>query len=169
MLRMNLLIGKTTTNKHSDIFLRIIHTIYKIKLKLRYFSYIYISYQMYITWSCVAFYHLLNTFPQANDSRINTFWKWFRIRSLYKVYTASFWTEPFSMFQIFMKNPCKTKRFAKVVLTNKENPEYTYKYFKALWAVLGHSRPKFFSGISLPPPNYFLSYCDPVHIVYIFI
>ena len=63
---------------------------------------------------------------------------------------ASFWTELFSMFQIFMKNPCKTKRFAKVVLTKKENPEYTYKYFEALSAVLGHSRPKVFSGISPP-------------------
>ena len=40
-------------------FLRIIHSICRIKLKLRYFSCIYISYQMYITWSCVAFYHLL--------------------------------------------------------------------------------------------------------------
>ena len=114
MLRMNLLIGKTTTNKHSDIFLRIIHTIYKIKLKLRYFSYIYISYQMYITWSCVAFYHLLNTFPQANDSRINTFWKWFRIRSLYKVYTASFWTEPSQCFRFSWKTLVKQKGLQKL-------------------------------------------------------
>ena len=38
---------KIAANKQSDIFLRIIHNIYKIKLKLWYFLYIYISYQMY--------------------------------------------------------------------------------------------------------------------------
>ena len=39
MLWMNLLIEKTAANKHSDIFLRILHNICKIKLILRYFSY----------------------------------------------------------------------------------------------------------------------------------
>ena len=64
---MNLLIKNTATNKHSNIFLRIIHNICKITLTLRYFIAIYISYQMYKTWSCVTFYH---SFPQANDNRI---------------------------------------------------------------------------------------------------
>ena len=40
MLRMNLLLGKTIANKNSDIFLRIIHNICKIKLTPSYFSYI---------------------------------------------------------------------------------------------------------------------------------
>ena len=54
---MNLLIKKIAANKHSGIVLRIICNICKIKLKLSYFSYIYISYHMYITWNCVTFYH----------------------------------------------------------------------------------------------------------------
>ena len=37
---MNLLIEKTATNKYSDIFLRIVHNICKIRLTLQYFSYI---------------------------------------------------------------------------------------------------------------------------------
>ena len=60
-------IEKTAANKHSDIFLRIIHNICKIKLKLIYFSYI------------LPFYHSLNRFSQANDNRIYTSWKWFHI------------------------------------------------------------------------------------------
>ena len=44
VLRMNFLIEETAENKHSGIFLRIIHNISKIKLIFsRYFSYIYIS------------------------------------------------------------------------------------------------------------------------------
>ena len=66
---MNLLLGKTIANKNSDIFLRIIHNICKIKLTPSYFSYIkifaYISYQMHELWSFAMFYHLLNRFPQA--------------------------------------------------------------------------------------------------------
>ena len=42
------------------------------KQTLRHYIYISISYQMYIKWSCVAFYHSLNIFPQANDSSIST-------------------------------------------------------------------------------------------------
>ena len=46
---------KRAANNHSDIFLRIIYNIFKIKLKLRYFWYInIISYQMYIPWSCAT-------------------------------------------------------------------------------------------------------------------
>ena len=55
MLSIILLIEKTAANKHFDIFLKIVRSICRITLKLRYFSYIYISYQVYITWSCVAF------------------------------------------------------------------------------------------------------------------
>ena len=55
MLRMNLLIGKAAANKHSDIFLRTIHNIWKIKLTLSYFSYVYTPYQMYKMWSnCIS-------------------------------------------------------------------------------------------------------------------
>ena len=72
MLRMNLLIEKTVANNQSDIFLRITHNVCKIKLALRYFSYIYISYQLYKTWSCVTFYHSLNRFPHVNDNCIST-------------------------------------------------------------------------------------------------
>ena len=42
---MNVLIEKTAANKHSNIFLRIIHDICKIKIKI---SDIYISYQMHM-------------------------------------------------------------------------------------------------------------------------
>ena len=69
---VNLLKEKTTANKHSDIFLRIIHNICEIKLKLRHFSYIYIAYQIYMTWSCVTFCQSFSKFPQANDNRIST-------------------------------------------------------------------------------------------------
>ena len=70
MFRMNLLIGQTVANKNSDIFLRVIHNISKIKLTPSYFSYIYyIPYQM---WSYATFYHLLNRFPQPNDNCIST-------------------------------------------------------------------------------------------------
>ena len=55
MLRMNLLIEKTVANKQSDVFLRITLNICRIMLTLRYISYIYISYQMCKTWSCVPF------------------------------------------------------------------------------------------------------------------
>ena len=43
---------KDSRKKHSGIFLRIIHNICKITLKLSYFSYIYISYHMYKAWNC---------------------------------------------------------------------------------------------------------------------
>ena len=72
MLGINLLIEKKAANKHSDIYLGIIHWNCKIKLILRYFSYIYISYQMYKTWICVTFYYSLNRFPPANENRIST-------------------------------------------------------------------------------------------------
>ena len=42
--------NRCNANKHSDIILRIIHNIRKIKLTLRYYSYIYIPYQVYKTW-----------------------------------------------------------------------------------------------------------------------
>ena len=35
---MNLFIEKTAAKKHSNILLRIVHNIYKVKLKLRYFN-----------------------------------------------------------------------------------------------------------------------------------
>ena len=52
MLLMNLLIEKTAATKLT--YFRIIHNICKINLTLRYFSFIYISYKMYITLSCVT-------------------------------------------------------------------------------------------------------------------
>ena len=61
MSRMDLLIEKTVANKQSDLFLRIPHNICKITLILRCISYIYISYQMCKTWSCVTFNHSLMT------------------------------------------------------------------------------------------------------------
>ena len=41
-----------------DIFLRILHNICQIKLTLRYFSYIYISFQMDKSWSCVSIHKI---------------------------------------------------------------------------------------------------------------
>ena len=64
---------KTAPNKQSDIFLRITHNICKIMSARRYFSYIYIYYQIYETWSCVTFYHSLNRFPKANDNCVSTY------------------------------------------------------------------------------------------------
>ena len=72
MLRINLLIEKTVAIKHSDIFLRIMYNICKIKLTRKYFSYIYISYQMYKTGSCVTFHHPLNRIPLGDDNCIST-------------------------------------------------------------------------------------------------
>ena len=64
---------KTAPNKQSDIFLKITHNICKIMSALRYFSYIYIYYQIYETWSCVTYYHSLNRFPKANDNCVSTY------------------------------------------------------------------------------------------------
>ena len=48
-------VGTSNDREHSDISLRIIHNICNIKLTLKYFSYIHISYQMYKTWSnCIS-------------------------------------------------------------------------------------------------------------------
>ena len=118
---MNLLIKKIAAKEQPDIFCRIIHNICKITVTVRYFSSIYISYQMYKTWSCVTFYH---SFPQANDNRItgiSTSWKWLNIEVLCKVYMVSFRTELFWIFWIFVKKVLlKTKKFMKIVLTNKK-------------------------------------------------
>ena len=56
--------------KQSDIFVRITHNVCKITITLRYFPYIYISYQMCKMCSCVTWHHLLNRFPQANKISI---------------------------------------------------------------------------------------------------
>ena len=118
---MNLLIKKIAAKEQPDIFRRIIHNICKITVTVRYFSSIYISYQMYKTWSCVTFHH---SFPQANDNRItgiSTSWKRLNIEVLCKVYMVSFWTELFWIFWIFVKKVLlKTKKFMKIVLTNKK-------------------------------------------------
>ena len=111
VVKITLLIEKTAANKHSGIFLRIIHNICKVKLTLWCFSYIYISYQMYKTRSLS-----LNRLSQGNDNRISTSWKSFNI-DLYKVCMVSFRTEPFLIFWIFMnKTLVKRKRFVKIVL-----------------------------------------------------
>ena len=63
---INLLIKKRAANKHSDIFLRIIHNICKIKLTLDTFctSLIFIfPIQCIKCISCVPFYPSLNKFP----------------------------------------------------------------------------------------------------------
>ena len=143
----NLLIEKTTANRHSDIFLRILHDICKIKLTFRYLSYIYISYQMYKSWSCVTFYHSWwNRFPQANDNRISTSSKWFNM----EVYTRSSWFYFELIFlnfpDFYEKSPCKKEKVGKNCFDEQEK-SLTYlkmlrkkhKNFKATLAVLGHS------------------------------
>ena len=72
MLQMDLLIGKTVANKTSEIFLRIILNICKIKLTPSSFSYIYICLYFLSMWSSATFYHLLNRFPQPNDNCTST-------------------------------------------------------------------------------------------------
>ena len=134
---MNLLIEKTAANKHLDIFLRIVHNISKIKLTPSYFSYIYISYQICITWRCATFYRLLKRFRHANDNRISPSWKWFNIQ----VYARSTWfyvelsLSWFSGF--FWKKPpfflFDLQWFTKTVLTNKKNPEHISRYRHANW------------------------------------
>ena len=102
MLQINLLTEKSAANKYSDIFLRIDHNICKIKVTLSYFSYINISYQMYKTWSCWTFHHSLNRFPQGNDDRVSTSWKWFNM----EVYTRFTWfhfTLDLSYFSGFLR------------------------------------------------------------------
>ena len=75
---------------------------------------------------------------------------------------VSFWTDPFLIFWIFMKKSLvKRKKFAKIVSNNKKNPEHTVfenvleknTIFKAIWAVLGHSKPKI--GIKDYDPSIF--------------
>ena len=75
---------------------------------------------------------------------------------------VSFWTDPFLIFWIFMKKSLvKRKKFAKIVSNNKKNPEHTVfenvleknTIFKAIWAVLGHSKPKI--GIKGYDPSIF--------------
>ena len=120
MLRINLLIEKTAANKDLNFWLKSIHNICKIKLTLRYFSYIYIPYQMYQTWSCVTFHHSLNRFPEANVSRISISWKWVNA----EVYTRSIWfhfelnLSSFSGF-LWKKSLVKRKMLAKIILANK--------------------------------------------------
>ena len=127
-MRINLLIEKTAANKHSDIFLIIIHDICKIVNTIRCFSYIYIPYQIYKKWSCWTFYHSLNRFPQGNDNRVSTFWKWFII----EVYTRSTLFYLNWLFLNFLdfyeKTLVERKRFAKIILANKKNPGKNWKY-----------------------------------------
>ena len=130
MLRMDLLIEKLVANKQSDLFLRIPHNICKITLILRYISYIYISYQMYKTWSCVTYCHSLNRFPQANDNCISTYWKWFGI----EVYTRSTWfhfeLNLSYLSRFFWKKPCKMKKFHKNCFYEKEKSWTNFKIFQ---------------------------------------
>ena len=130
MLRMNLLIEKTVANINSDVFLRIIHNICKIKWTLRYFPYIYICYQIYKTWSCVTFYHSLNRFPQANCNFISTSWKWFNI----EVYTRSTWFHfglNLSWFSRFLwKSSCIKKKVHKNCFDEEERSWTCLKMFR---------------------------------------
>ena len=109
VLQLNLLIKKTH------------HNICKITLTLRYFSSVYIPYQMYKIRSCVTFYH---SFPQGNGNRISTpendlIWK--VIQGLYGFILN--WTF-LNFLDFYKKTLLKIKRFTKIVLTNKENPEH---------------------------------------------
>ena len=63
MLGINFLKEKAAANKHSDIYLRIIHWNCKIKLRLKYVPYIYFSYQKNKMCSCVTFCYSLKRFP----------------------------------------------------------------------------------------------------------
>ena len=113
MLRNNLL---TAANKYSDIFLRIIHIICKIQSTLRYFSYIYISYQMYRTRNCRTFYHSLNRFPQGNDNLVSASLKWFNMEvytryTLFRILNCTFLTFP----DCYEKNHCKLKEVRKKI------------------------------------------------------
>ena len=130
-----MLTEKTTSNRHPDIFLGINHDICKIKLTLRYFSYIYISYQMYKTRSCWTFYHSLNRLPQGSDNRVSTSWKWFNM----EVYARFTWFHFKLDLWIFKKKTLvKRKRFA------KKNPE-------KLWKCSGKTK-KFQSHLSCSRP-----------------
>ena len=106
---------------------------------------------MYKTWSCVTYYHSLNRFPQANDNCISTYWKWFGI----EVYTRSTWfhfeLNLSYLSRFFCKKPCKMKKFHKNCFDEKEKSWTNFKIFqknknfKAIWAIIDHSKTKIFS------------------------
>ena len=67
---------------------------------------------------------------------------------------VSFWTEPFLTFKIFLKKTfVKKKKFTKIVLNYNKKAKHILKcsrkkvfsHFKAILAVLGHSKTKIFS------------------------
>ena len=73
--------------------------------------------------SCWTFYHPWNRFPQGNDNRVSTSWKWFNI----KVYTRSTWFHFEVDLAFYEKTLVKRKRYTKIILTNKKNPEKNWK------------------------------------------
>ena len=105
---------------------------------------------MYKTWSYATFYHSL---PQANTNRISTpendlIYKF--IQGLYGfILNLTF----LNFLDFYKKNPSKNKKIHKSCF-DKQRKSWTYlkkmcwkkyKTFKAIWAVLGHSKTKIFS------------------------
>ena len=96
---------------------------------LRYFSYIYILYQMYVTWSCVTFYHYqidfqkeMTTVLVLPESILNM-----KVDSRSAQFHFELNLSKFSGF-LRQKTRVKRKRLGQIILTNKKNPEYFLKY-----------------------------------------
>ena len=161
---MNLLIEKTAANKNTQRFFWELFIIY-VRLSWHLVFFIKISYQMYITWSCVTSYH---SFNRANGNCISASWKWFDI----EVYTRSTWFRfEFNLFWIFMKKPLWKEKDSQQLFWRTVKTRNTKIFrirnipdFKAIWTVLGRSKPKilfvgqpwwpkFFQDLA--PSNYF--------------
>ena len=117
---------------------------------------------MYKAWSCVIFDYSFNRFPPANENRISTSSKWFIWRFIKGLHGFILsWT--FLIFlDVYEKNPRKREKVDKNCF-DKQEKSWTYlkifrkkhKNFKAVWAVLGHSKPKIFSVGQLWWPTFF--------------
>ena len=96
---------------------------------VRYFSYIYMSYQMYITWSCVTFYCYLEFHKQMTtvlvlpeNDLIQTFNEGLHGFILNWTYLI--------LFDFYEKNPCKQKKVPINHFDVQEKPRIFLKIFQ---------------------------------------
>ena len=133
------------------------------------FSYIYISYQMYVTWSVELcnIVPLLNRVSQANNHCISTSWKWFNI----EIYSRSTWFYfelNLNFLNFYEKSPCKEKKVSINYFEEQEKPwifskifQKKNKNFKAIWADLEYSKPNIFFVGQPWWPAFFFKHCPP--------
>ena len=120
----------------------------------RYFSYIYVSYQMYVTWSCVTFYHYKIDFQKQMTTVLVLPENIFNI----EVYSRSTYFHfklnlKLNFLDFYEKNPCKKKKVRINYFDEQEKPWIFFKIFqkknknfKAICVVLDYSK-------TSPPPT----------------